>query len=143
MENAGNTLSPPRTRGRPGPKPGQKHAGQFKKGFDERRWVEGPTKVKREFRVAIQDSAEQAVAVLDEILCDPSAPVKERRQAAELVLAHAHGMPVNRVLHAQTGHGSQRPENLDMDQLLALANDVVRDRVDEVCIGDDDVVSDQ
>lgn len=110
---------------RRGLKPGQRHSGQFRKGYDPRRHVEGPSQVKREFKVAIRESAERAVEVLQEILDDTKAPVKERREAAALVIAHAHGSPVNRVLHAEVDQRQQSVDTLSLDELVKHASAVI------------------
>ena len=123
------TMDTGNTRRKPGCRPGQKHAGQFKAGFDERRHLEGPTKVKMEFRVAIAESAEQAVRVLDQILADDTAPTRERRAAAELVLSHAVGLPVNRVVMATVDSGGTPAQAMSLDQLMSQAQRLLKDDV--------------
>jgi len=91
-------------RKKPGPKPGSRHDGMFKPGFDERRSMGNNSPlIKKQFHEAIADEIEPAIQLLRECIADPKAPYKERRAAAELVLAHAVGTPVNRVVHAQVG----------------------------------------
>ncbi len=86
-------------RKKPGPRPGTRHAGMFKPGYDERRMA---PRVKRDFQALVKDHAEEAAEVLLECIRDEGAPWKERRASAELLIAHAVGTPVSRVLHAQT-----------------------------------------
>lgn len=109
-------------RRRRGLKPGQKHAGSFQKGHDPRRHVDGPNPVKREFQEAIRDYTDAAIQVLANCMADGSAPWKERQAAAELVLAHGHGSPVNRVMHAQVGGSGQQASTLSLADLRSRAS---------------------
>ena len=85
---------------RRGLKPGQRHEGQFKKGFDERRMA---PRVKRDFQALVKDHADDALQCLLTCVNDEKAPWKERRAASELIIAHAVGTPVNRILQATAG----------------------------------------
>jgi hypothetical protein len=122
-------------RKRRGPKPGQRHSGQFKKGDDPRRWTDGPRipKVKRQFQEQVREMTDQALEVLAECLEDGNAPWRERRSAAELVLAHGHGAPVSRVLMAQVGsEGSGGASQLSLEQLRSKAQSLLdEDVIDE------------
>lgn len=111
----------PSGRRRRGLKPGQRHSGQFQKGFDPRRYVEGPRVTKKAFQEAIREHTDKAIGVLVDTMQDADAPYKERRAAAELVLAHAEGLPVNRVLHAQAAPAGHDLTQLSNEELLRLA----------------------
>ena len=105
---------------RKGPPKGSRHAGSFSKGFDPRRHLEGPRVVKREFQEAIREHTDLAIEVLTTCMEDTSAPYKERQYAAELVLAHAHGKPVDRIAVQQMSGGQGNITDADPDTLLRL-----------------------
>ena len=95
-----------------GLKPGQRHSGQFKKGHDPRRHLEGPRSgvTKRSFQELVRAETERAIDFLRDALNDPDAPYSERYKAAELLLAHGHGKPVDRqVVATMEGGGAGRP----------------------------------
>jgi hypothetical protein len=113
----------PLSRKRPGLKPGQKHSGQFQKGNDPRRHMNGPYKstAARDFKDQVAVHAEDALQVLAGVMMDAGAPVKERTGCAELILAHAHGRPVDRVAHAMISDGNGNQEAMGLDALAGLA----------------------
>lgn len=94
----------------PGLKPGQKHSGSFKPGHDPRRHLEGPRRSKRNFQELVRAHTEEAVNFLRATIDDEDAPYGERYKAAELLLAHAHGKPVDRqVVATMEGTAAGRP----------------------------------
>jgi len=103
---------------RPGLKPGQRHSGQFKS-VDPRRCTTGPrTKaVTREFKQKIRDLEDGALSLLEDCIADTNAPYRERRAAAELVLAHSQGLPVSRVLMAEVDNAGGLLDTLGMDDI--------------------------
>ena len=111
-------------RGRRGLKPGQKHSGSFKAGFDERRFVpsEARVKIRKTVEELCKQHAEDAVAYLAGLVNDPNAPEKERRAASSELLDRAFGRPVDRVAIANVGvnHGSDVTQ-LSNEELLRLA----------------------
>jgi hypothetical protein len=120
IQRAGeDAMSVPTGKKRAGLKPGQRHGGQFKLGHDPRRHLGGPTTptIKKAFKAAIRELEEGAIALLEECITDPSAPYRERRAAAELVLNHSQGMPVNRVLMAEVDGVGAALDSLSMDDI--------------------------
>ena len=103
---------------RPGLRPGQRHNGQFKS-IDSRRCTTGPrTKaVTREFKQKIRDLEDGALTLLEECITNINAPYRERRAAAELVLAHSQGLPVSRVLMAEVDAPGGLLDSLSMDDI--------------------------
>ena len=89
---------------KPGPKPGQRHSGQFQGGPDSRRWLHGPRSptVTKDFQSKVKEHTDVAIKALADCVNDTSATWRERQAAAELLLAHGHGKPVDRVLMSQT-----------------------------------------
>ena len=112
-------------RAKPGPK--GPHSGQFKGGPDPRRHVTGPRSptIKKTFQQAIGAHVEDAVQVLADCINDTKASYKERQCAAELVLAHAVGSPVNRVMLNQVGTGGTTSGSVDINQLRHQAAELL------------------
>jgi len=115
---------------KPGPKPGQPHSGQFQPGFDKRRM--GAT-VKRDFQALVREHADEALQCLMDCVQDEKASWKERRAASELIIAHAVGTPVSRVLQANvTGpQGRVDTAKLTNEELLTLALDASENASDD------------
>ena len=111
----------PAGRKKPGPKPGTRHAGMFQKGHDPRR-LEAP-RVKRDFQALVKDHADEALQCLLDCVRDDRAPWKERRAASELLIAHAVGTPVNRIVQAQVGGPAAGVDvsKLSNEELLNMA----------------------
>ena len=57
-----------------------------------------------------------ALSFLEYCISDSDAPVRERRAAAELVLAHSQGLPVSRILMAEVDSGAVL-DGLGMDDI--------------------------
>lgn len=96
----------------PGPAPGTRHAGTFKSGHDPRRHMTGPYKrvTKKSFQELVRAHTEEAVNFLVNALHDEDTPASERYKAAELLLAHGHGKPVDRqVVATMEGTAAGRP----------------------------------
>ncbi len=93
------------TKRRPGLKPGQRHSGQFKPGYDPRRNLHGPftSPERRTFMEACREKTENALAVLEAAMNDESASWKDRMTAASLLIEHGHGKPVDRKVVAEMG----------------------------------------
>ena len=72
------------TRGRGGLKPGQRHSGQFKPGYDPRRNLQGPytSPEKRTFIEACREKTENALAGLDACANDDAPSWKDRMTAS-------------------------------------------------------------
>ncbi len=102
---------------RPGLKPGQKHSGSFRS-VDSRRCTTGPrsSTAKKAFKQKIREMEDGALSFLEYCISDPDAPVRERRAAAELVLAHSQGLPVSRILMAEVDSGAVL-DGLGMDDI--------------------------
>jgi hypothetical protein len=78
--------------------------------------------VKRDFQNLVKDHAEEALECLLQCVRDPQAPYKERRAASELIIAHAVGTPVSRILQAQAGPQlGADVSKLSNEELLKLA----------------------
>ena len=86
------------TKRRPGLKPGQRHSGQFKPGYDPRRNLNGAftSPERRTFMEACREKTENALAVLEAAMNDESASWRDRMTAASLLIDHGHGKPVDR-----------------------------------------------
>ena len=108
---------------KPGPKPGNPHSGQFRKGDDPRRHIGSPwAKQKQSFQELCKGFSLEAVQVLGQTVTDESASLKERIAAAELIIAHGFGRPVDRVQVAQIdGTTHQAPENYSLEDLRSWA----------------------
>ena len=113
------------TNRRPGLKPGQRHSGQFKPGYDPRRNLKGPytSPERRTFVEACREKTEDALTVLETCMRDEGASWRDRMTAAALLIEHAHGKPVDRKVVAELGVGEQgRPvEQLTEEELLQIA----------------------
>jgi len=86
------------TKRRPGLKPGQRHSGQFKPGYDSRRNLNGPftSPERRTFMEACREKTDNALAVLEAAMNDEAASWRDRMTAASLLIDHGHGKPVDR-----------------------------------------------
>ena len=107
--------------------PKKRHSGMFSGGPDPRRWTQGPRSpvVKKSFQEAVQAHSDTAIQILAECMEDNQAAWRERRAAAELVLAHAVGAPVSRILMASAGSNGSDAKQLDSISLLARANQLL------------------
>ena len=112
------------TKRRPGLKPGQRHSGQFKPGYDPRRNLHGPftSPERRTFMEACREKTENALAVLEAAMNDESASWRDRMTAASLLIDHGHGKPVDRtaVLNLSAGYDGDGSE-LSTDELMRIA----------------------
>lgn len=125
----------PGARRKPGPRPGQPHAGQFKRG-DPRinKYGPYPTEERRTFHQLVQEASPRAVEVLVECLDDPTATWKDRQTAAQALIEHGFGKAVDRIQVANiTGTGGDTravPKQL-LDQrvaaLMAESDEMVAD----------------
>ena len=105
-------------KGRRGLKPGQKHSGSFKKGYDSRRSVGGGhDPVKLEFNARAREIGADALEYLEELILDQDASHRDRKSAAELVISHAVGLPVSRVLMATADTSGGNAQALTKEQL--------------------------
>ena len=112
------------TKRRPGLKPGQRHSGQFKPGYDPRRNLNGPftSPERRTFMEACREKTENALAVLEAAMNDESASWKDRMTAASLLIDHGHGKPVDRtaVLNLSAGYDGDG-DDLSDAELMRIA----------------------
>ncbi len=112
------------TKRRPGLKPGQRHSGQFKPGYDPRRNLHGPftSPERRTFMEACREKTENALAVLEAAMNDEAASWRDRMTAASLLIDHGHGKPVDRtaVLNLSAGYDGDGSE-LSTDELMRIA----------------------
>ena len=107
---------------KPGPKPGQRHAGQWKPGESGNpsgRPRKGPAMKALEERC--RESADEALAFLLDTIQDRDAPHNVRLAAAREILDRGYGKPVDRsaVLNLNTGNG--QPFTLSNDELERIA----------------------
>lgn len=104
--------------GKPGPDPGTHHAGTFKPGKDKRRHMGGRSRYKQGIESLCRIHTEKNITVLLGIIEDDDKPTSERIRAIELMLAHGHGKPVDRVAIAQLGSDAQAPSEMTTAQLM-------------------------
>jgi hypothetical protein len=111
-----------------GPKIGSTHSGMFKKGYDPNRHVGSPWgKEKQSFQAKCQAYTEDALATLAEAINSPKVGWKDKLAATDLLLAHGHGKPVDRVQIAQLdGSGSTGP-SLDIEMLRRKVSTLLED----------------
>ena len=112
----------PAGRKKPGPKPGSRHAGMFQPGEDPRRNKGGKvSEARKNLQSLAQEQTQAAVETLTAIMGNADEPTKERRAAAETLLAHGHGTPVSRVLMADMGNNPAGANLADAspEQLMA------------------------
>ena len=113
------------TKRRPGLKPGQRHSGQFKSGYDPRRNLNGPftSPERRTFMEACREKTDNALAVLEAAMNDESASWRDRMTAASLLIEHGHGKPVDRKVVAEMGGATRAAEaiNLSDEELMRIA----------------------
>lgn len=103
-----------------GCKPGQKHSGHFKKGFDERRHVTGPYHARRRtIEEVCKREAGKALKALLKVIEDDEAPHKDRVLAANTLLDRAYGKTVDRVQVASINTGGGDVGTLTRDELMA------------------------
>jgi hypothetical protein len=110
-------------RKKPGPKPGQRHSGQFQPGYDEKRHVGSPWEVKkRDFGQMCKEYTPGALEKLNQIIEDESASNRDRLSAIELMVSHAVGTPVNRsvALSLDGGLNGADVAGADNNSLLSL-----------------------
>jgi hypothetical protein len=110
-------------RGKPGPKPGSRHAGMFTPG-DPRINRAGYTKEMRMKNKQLEDLArehadEALAAVLDVLQTGSGA---ERLRAAEALLDRAFGKPIDRQAVLTMGPSGEAVEEMSEAQLLRIAN---------------------
>jgi len=102
-------------RRKPGPKAGERHSGQFVPG-DPRINRAGPkprTPERLTFEAMIAQATPRAVEVLTAVLDDAAATWREKVGAAQLILEHSVGRPVDRVAIAHlNGGGDCAPEQI-------------------------------
>lgn len=123
------SIQPPKRRGL---KPGQRHSGQFAKGYDPRRpSAERYAQNKSLMELARQD-VPTALEVVRQVLADDKASPKEKLTAANIIFDRAHGKPVQGVL---VGQEAGTPSTMSTAQLATAAQSLLEQ--DEV---DDDVL---
>ena len=113
------------TKRRPGLKPGQRHSGQFKTGYDPRRNLNGPftSPERRTFMEACREKTENALAVLEAAMNDEAASWRDRMTAASLLIDHGHGKPVDRTaVLLQTGRIDGDGDDLSDAELMRIAS---------------------
>ena len=109
-------------RRKPGPKPGSRHPGMFKPGQSGNpsgRPKKSPEMKDLEKRC--RESAEQALALMLDIIEDDSAPRNVRLQAAREVLDRGFGKPVDRQAVLNLSGPTQGAAALSREQLEAIA----------------------
>jgi hypothetical protein len=107
-------------RKKPGIKAGGPNPGGFKKGEDSRRHVGAPWEVrKRDFGQMCKEYTPGAIDKLNAIIEDDTASNRDRLSAIELLVSHAVGTPVSRVVHASVT-GGETPAGLSTDALDRL-----------------------
>lgn len=84
---------------KPGPKPGQPHSGQFKKGVDLRRAPPIKRNLMELCAEAAQESAPKAIQFLTDVMEGEGQPVKVRLIAAKEILDRSIGQSVAMTVH--------------------------------------------
>jgi len=94
----------------------------FKPGPDPRRQA-GVSPVRREFQSLVKEHADEAVDVLMECVRAEDSSYKDKREAIQIMLGYAHGLPVARHIHAQVGGANPGIDTskLSNEELLNLA----------------------
>ena len=79
------------------------------------------SQARKDLQSLAQEKTQDAVDVLVEIMGNADEPTKERRAAAEVLLAHGHGLPVGRHIVADMGNNPTGANLADAspEQLLA------------------------
>ena len=104
-------------RKRPGLKPGQRHAGSFRKGADPRR--NGYLHDGRSFAEMARQEAPRCLALWVAAVNDELAPWPVRLRASELIVERAHGKAIS-LIDMQVTHN--RPlERMTVEELEAIA----------------------
>ncbi len=112
-------------RKRPGPKKGDRHPGQFKPGQSGNPGGRPrTTEAQRTFNARCKEASLEALEFLINLVDDSKAPAKERRAAAETLIAHAEGLPVSRNLVADLSTAAPAGE-LSNDELKARLQQLV------------------
>lgn len=108
---------------KPGPKPGQRHSGQFRKGHDPRRWLLGPRRGQnvKDLERLCRESAEDALRLLLDTVNDEDAPRRDRLAAAREILDRGYGKPVDRQAILNLNGGGDSPAELTREQLERIA----------------------
>lgn len=122
--------------GKPGPKPGQRHSGQFKPGqTGNPSGFNGLQRMKsKAIEELAREHAAEAVAALVDLLHNGSDSA--RRAAAEALLDRAYGKPVDRQAVLNIGTGSDQAGELTRAQLLRIAGQAIE--LQAVSAGDRD-----
>jgi hypothetical protein len=120
---------------KPGPKPGSRHPGQFKAGYDPRRSGDAQkAAMRKEISELCKEHTDEAVALLVDTMRDDEAPLPRRIQCADMILAYGHGRPVSReqhlsvVAHTMLESGAPVREMSDT-QLHAMLAEVAASRL--------------
>jgi hypothetical protein len=104
-----------------GCKPGQKHSGHFKTGFDPRRNLKGQYLLRE--RATVEDKfrqhSQEALDALLAVLKDSESPAKDVVNAANSLLDRAYGKAVDRVQVATLGSDTGNTASLTRDELMA------------------------
>jgi len=108
--------------GKPGPKPGQRHSGQFKPGqTGNPSGFNGLQRMKsKAIEELAREHAAEAVAALVDLLHNGSDSA--RRAAAEALLDRAYGKPIDRQAVLTMGPSGEAVEEMSEAQLLRIAN---------------------
>ena len=125
LQTDSEPLARPRRKKR-GPVPlaegGKRLPHYFQPGEDPRRNKGGRvSQARKDLQSLAQEKTQDAVDVLVEIMGNADEPTKERRAAAEVLLAHGHGLPVGRHIVAGMGDNPAGANLADAspEQLLA------------------------
>ena len=121
-------------------KPGQRHSGSFRKGYDPNRFQQKQYENGLTFRQLCQEKSPEALQLLTDILHDTTEDKKLRMAAAIHILDRAHGKPISGV--ALLGQdGPSNPQSLTNDEL----DDLIFRHLQEIdaasgAAGDDDAL---
>lgn len=107
---------------RRGLKPGQRHSGQFRKGFDPKRGQNGPARrsLLEEVSTAAAEHAEGAIAFLADTYKNSEANLKLRIVCAQELLSRGCGTPVSMQVHKMITEDGQEAGKGRMHQLASL-----------------------
>ena len=114
--------NPRRFGAKPGPKPGERHSGQWKPGQSGN--PSGRPKKSSEMKDLerlCRESADEALALLVDTIRNPDADHRLRLQAAREVLDRGFGKPVDRSAVLNLNGSGDQAGTMTRDQLIAIA----------------------
>jgi hypothetical protein len=80
--------------GKPGPRKGERHSGQFIAGYDPKRRTALSLRTGEEFRSLCRDHTAEALGVIQDAMRDPEESTKVRLSCARYIIEQGHGKPV-------------------------------------------------